>query len=94
MIYTDELHRLKPLVWVLIGCLSFWILTISLAPRWAFIILAALTGVGLSLAFGQWISYRNRHRREDFEIMETLRRERFQDEMNEQAGARRDNFRR
>lgn len=86
MIYTDELSRLKPILWVLLACLGFWTLTLSLAPRWAFIILASLTGVGLSLAFGEWINRRTRRRREDFEIGETLRRSRIQDEINENPG--------
>ena len=90
MIYTDELSRLKPLLWTLAACLGFWALTIWQFPSWTFIILASITGVGLSFALGDWINRRIRRRREDFEIMDTLRREKLQDEMNEQAEARRD----
>ncbi len=89
MFYSDELSRLKPLFWVLLACLGFWTLTVSQSPRWAFIILASLTGVGLSLAFGEWFSRRTRRRRGDYELAETCRREKFQDDLDEQARGRR-----
>lgn len=88
MFYSDELSRLKPLFWVLLACIGFWTLTVSQSPRWAFIILATLTGVGLSLAFGEFISRRTRRRRQDHEIMETCRREKFQDDLDGQITGR------
>ena len=89
MFYSDELSRLKPLFWVLLASIGFWTLTVSQSPRWAFIILASLTGVGLSLAFSEWINRRTRRRRQEMELGETCRRERFQDELNAQARGRR-----
>jgi len=85
MIYTDELRRWKALAWTVIACLGFWTLSFYSFPQWTFIILAAITGVGLAFAFGDWANRRIRRRREDFEIGETVRRERFQEELNDQA---------
>ena len=82
MIYTDELVRLKPLVWVAVTCLGFWAFTFWNFPTWSFIILAAVTGVLLALAFGDWINERNRRHRAGREIDETLRRKRLQDDLN------------
>ena len=82
MIYSDELTRLKPLLWVVLACLGFWAFTIWSFPRWSFIILAVATGVLLSLALGDWLNRRLRDRRADREIEETLRRKRFQDDLD------------
>ena len=83
MIYTDEPERLKPLLWVVLACVGFWLFTIWNFPRWSFIILAAATGVLLSLALGDWLNRRLHERRADREIDETLRRKRFQDDLDE-----------
>jgi hypothetical protein len=79
MIYSDELERLKPLFWVALACLGFWAFTIWNFPRWTFFVLAAATGILLSLAFGDWLNRRVRDRRADREIDETLRRKKIQD---------------
>ena len=82
MFYTDELHRLKPLAWVALMCLGFWALVIWKWPTWTFIILAVVTGVGLSLAIGERLNRRLRDRRADREIDETLRRKHVQDDLD------------
>lgn len=94
MIYSDELHRLRPLAWVAGTCLAFWSFTFYNFPRWSFVILAAITGVGLALVMGDALNRRVRRRRQDFELGETVRRERFQDELNEQIAGRRNAGRR
>ena len=86
MIYTDELHRLKPLAWVAVTCLGFWAFTFWKFPAWTFIILAAVTGVGLAFVLGDTLNRRVRERRADRELDETLRRKRIQknlDAMNQ-----------
>ncbi len=82
MIYTDELHRLKPLAWVAVTCLGFWAFTFWSFPAWTFIILAAVTGVGLALVMGDTLNRRIRSRRADRELAETIRRKRIQDDLN------------
>lgn len=83
MIYTDELHRLKPLAWVALTCLGFWAFTFWKFPAWTFIILAAVTGVGLALVLGDTLNRRVRSRRASRELDETCRRKRIQDEFDQ-----------
>jgi len=83
MIYSDELERLKPLLWVLLACLGFWAFTIWNFPRWSFIILAAATGVAVALAIGARLNRQLRDRRADREIDETIRRKKFQEELDD-----------
>ena len=83
MIDTDELHRLKPLAWVALACLGFWAFMIWKFPMWTFVILAVVTGVGLSLAVGAQLNRRVYNRRADRELGETIRRKRLQDELDD-----------
>ena len=82
MIYTDELHRLKPLAWVALTCLGFWAFTFWNFPGWTFVILAVVTGVGLALVLGDTLNRRIRSRRADHELGETIRRKRIQEELD------------
>ena len=83
MIYTDELHRLKPLAWVVVTCLGFWAFTFWKFPAWTFIILAAVTGVGLALIRGDSLNRQIRRRRAERELDETCRRKAIQDEFDQ-----------
>ncbi len=83
MIYTDELHRLKPLAWVALTCGGFWAFTFWKFPAWTFIILAGVTGVGLALVMGDTLNRRIRSQRASREIDETCRRKRIQDEFDQ-----------
>lgn len=87
MFYTDELHRLKPLAWVAVTCLGFWAFTFWKLPVWSFLILAAVTGVGLALVMGDTLNRRIRSRRAERELDETVRRKRLQEELTD-AGRR------
>ena len=62
MFYTDELHRLKPLAWVAVTSLGFWAFTFWKLPVWSFLILAAVTGIGLAFALGDILNRRTRNR--------------------------------
>lgn len=83
MIYTDELERLKPLAWVLLACLGFWAFVIWNWPAWTFIILAVVTGVGLSLAIGARLNRKVLNQRAEREIDESIRRKRVQEELDD-----------
>ncbi len=83
MIYTDELHRLKPIAWVALTCLGFWAFTFWKFPGWTFVVLAGVTGVGLALVMGDTLNRRIRSKRAEDEIAETCRRKRIQDELNQ-----------
>lgn len=83
MIYTDELHRLKPLAWVVLTCLAFWAFTIWNFPAWTFIILAAVTGVALAFILGDTLNRKIRSQRADRELDETFRRKKIQDELDQ-----------
>jgi len=83
MFYTGELHKAKPLAVTVVSMLAFWAFAAYNFPGWAFIILAAVSGVAIALALGQVLDRRVRRRLGDRELAETTRRARLQDDIDQ-----------
>jgi hypothetical protein len=87
MFYTGELHKAKPFAIVVASMIGFWAFAAYNFPGWAFIILAAVSGVSLALALGQYLDRRLRRHVADRELGETARRAKLQEDLND-AGRR------
>lgn len=74
MFYNDEVRRLAPVFWMMLGCLALWAAAFYAWPVWTGVIIAILFGVIGSYLFGAWIreGLRNRIKKFDQETRDNI----------------------
>ena len=93
MEYRPGLFRSwRPLLWIMLATLAFYAYAFATWPLVMSAIFAVVAGLLLSFGVGSWMKNRMGAIREDREFSEMIRREQFEEDLREQAEARRDSL--